>query len=259
MDAGNESQRLKRAVATLITLTVILAISLCFLYSAYASAVDAASKARTGQIAALEHYERLRLKIGARAQDCGQVSEEISAHFKKVDERLDALLEQVNAAVLNVQANGAQGPELEETKQNAQRVVASLRSEPHKTYISSLDRFVELMQNLSFQTTQISFNYMSVRHALESATRIAKMQVDLQSKAATDSHAELLDEHMKHDEERAILLIKIDQLQTALDKAQIELLNFARRVNEAEDQMKIEPRGARAKSATSKSATSKKE
>ena len=82
------------------------------------------------------------------------------------------------------------------------------------------------MENLSLQTSQISFNYMSVRHALESASRIAKMQVDLQSKAATDSHAELLAEHMKHDEERAILLIKIDQLQTVLDKEQNELLNF---------------------------------
>ena len=109
MDAGNESQRRKFAAATLITLTVILAISLCFLYSAYASAVDAASKARTGQIAALEHYERLRLKIALAPKIAIKSLRKSAPHFKKVDERLDALLEQVNAAVLTARPTCA-GP-----------------------------------------------------------------------------------------------------------------------------------------------------
>ena len=45
--------------------------------------------------------------------------------------------------------NGAQGPELEEAKQNVQKAIASLRSEPNKTYISAIDRMSELMDNLS--------------------------------------------------------------------------------------------------------------
>ena len=63
---------------------------------------------------------------------------------------------------------------------------------------------------------------MNVRHSLESATSVAKQQVDVQTRPPSDSHAETLAEQKKHEEERSTLLTKVDQLQTALDKAQNE-------------------------------------
>ncbi len=64
----------------------------------------------------------MRAKIGTTAEESEPAKEEITAHFKKIDERLNNLTTQVNAAVQKAQAGGAQGPELEDAKQNVQQV-----------------------------------------------------------------------------------------------------------------------------------------
>ena len=110
-----------------------------------------------------------------------------AAHFKKIDQRLDGMINAVNAAVTKAQAEGAQGTELEETKQKVQQIIASLRSEPNKTYISSLDRIAELMENLAMLSTELSLNYVNLRKSLEASTSVAKTQVDVQTKAAEKS------------------------------------------------------------------------
>ena len=225
MAAANESQGLKIAVAAFITLTVILTVSSYFLYSNGASAEAkresaeelAATKAKAANLA-LTQYSEMARKVGVKAGEPEPAKEEIAAHFKKIDERLNALIEQVNAAVAKAQQSGAQGPELEDAKQNVQKTIASLRAEPNKTYISTLDRMSELMENLSLLNTELSLNYVTVRRSLESATGAAKLQIDTQTKAATDSHADVLAETKKHEDERGTLLTKVDQLQTDNDK-----------------------------------------
>src|SRR5215831_8048793 len=123
MAAANESQGLKIAVAAFITLSVILSVTSYFLYSAYSSADARATsaneelnKAKSGQSTILNQYEDMRTKIGTRATDFEPASEEVKGHFKKVDQRLNDLQNQVNAAVQKVEQAGAQGPELTETK-----------------------------------------------------------------------------------------------------------------------------------------------
>src|SRR5262249_55650938 len=125
--------------------------------------------------------------------------------------------------------------ELEDAKQNVSRLIASLRSEPNKTYISTLDRMSELMENLALLTTELSLNYESVRKNLESATDVHKKGVGVQEKAASGSHAELLAEQKKHVDERGTLLTKVDQLQTTLDKTQNEVLNLTKKLKDQED------------------------
>ena len=88
----------------------------------------------------VNQYDEMRTKIGTKAGEFEPAKEEIAANFKKIDERLNNLTNAVNAAVQKAQQNGAQGPELEDAKQNVQKAIASFRSEPNKTYISSLDR-----------------------------------------------------------------------------------------------------------------------
>jgi hypothetical protein len=232
MAAANESQGLKIAVVALITLAVILMVSSYFLFSngqsaeaRLQSAEDAKAVAVKAQNLALNQYDTMRTRVGLTATEFDPAVEEINAHMKKLGERLNVLLEQVDAAVKKAQANGAQGPELEDAKQNVQKAIASLQSEPKKNYISAIDRMSELMDNLSLLTTELALNYVNVRHSLESSTGVAKQQVDVQTKAATDSHADTVAEQKNHEEARATLLTKVDQLQTALDKAQGELLN----------------------------------
>ena len=114
---------------------------------------------------ALSQYEAIRTRVGAKAEEFDPAMAEISANFKKVEERLNNLVNAVNAAVQTAQQNRAQGPELEDAKLKVQRAFASYRSEPNKNYISSLERLTELMENLALVTTQLSLNFVGVKRA----------------------------------------------------------------------------------------------
>jgi hypothetical protein len=242
MAAASESQGLKIAVAAFITLSVILSVTSYFLYSAYTSAegrLELAkaeeTKAKTGQSSILTQYEEMRTKIGTRATDYEPAKEEINAHFKKVDDRLNTIMGAVNAAVEKAKNSGLQGPELDDTKGKIQQAIASLRSEPNKTYASSVDRETELMENLALLSTVLSLDYHDVRQRLESATSVGKAQVDVQTKAATDSQSDLQGEHKKHEEERQTLLTKVDQLTTDNDKKTTEIANLNTKLKQQQD------------------------
>jgi len=242
MAAANESQGLKIAVAAFITMTVILTVTSYWQYSNASSAEarlqseqEAHKKTKDEAVKWVSQYDEMRTKITSKVGEFDAVKEEISANSKKVEERLNNLINAVNAAVQTAQQNGAQGPELEEAKLNVQKVIASFRSEPNKNYVSSLDRLAELMENLALLTTQLSLNYVGVRKSLEGATTVAKSQVDVQAKSASDSQAELLNEQNKHKSERETLLTKVDQLQTESDKRGTEVLNLTQKLKQQED------------------------
>jgi hypothetical protein len=242
MAAANESQGLKIAVVTFIVLTVILTVTSYFLYSAY-SAADARLNSANEQLSekskasslALNQYEDVRGKVGTKNQEHEQVKEEINTHFKKMDQRLEAVTTAVNSAVQKAQAEGAQGTELEETKQNIQRIIGSLRSEPNKSYISSVDRLQELFENLALLTTELSVNYVNLRKSLEAATSVAKQQVDVEANAAKKSQDDVLGEQKKHEEERNILVTKVGELQSSNDKQATEIANLTTKNKQQEE------------------------
>jgi hypothetical protein len=242
MAAASESQGLKIAVAAFITLTVILTVTSYFLYSNGASAEAklaseqaAHNDTKKGQSLAVTQYDKMREKIGTKAGEFDPATEEIVANFKKIEERLKALTDSVNTAVQAAQQAGAQGPELEDAKLNVQKAITSFRNEPNKTYVSSLDRLTELMENMALMTTQLSLNYIGVRHSLEAATKVGQAQVEKEAKAASDAQGELQNEQKKHVEERGTLLTKVDQLQTESDRRATELLNQTQKAKQQED------------------------
>jgi len=242
MAAANESQGLKIAVAAFIALTVILTVTSYFLYSGYSQAdarltsanEDLQKKSQAASLA-LTQYDEIRGKVGTRATEPDQAKEEINAAFKKVDQRLDEMIGKVNAAIQRVQTEGAQGTELEEAKQNVQKIVSSIKSEPNKTFVSSMDRMAELMDNISILATEVSLNYVNLRKSLESATSVGKQQVDVQTKAAEKSQADVLGEQQKHEAERNILVTKVGELQAANDKQATENANLATKVKQQEE------------------------
>ncbi len=185
MAEDSESQGLKIAVAAFITLTVILAVSSYFLYASVASAQARLASAleaqrRDKRVAdlAMTHYDQLRNRIGTKAAEFDAAKEEISANFKNVEERLNKLMSAVDVALQNARQNGAHGPELEEIKLKVQRAIASYRSEPNKTYISSLNRLTDAMEDLALLTVQLSRKSVGARKSPEAATGAAKGQTD---------------------------------------------------------------------------------
>jgi len=185
MAAANESAGLKIAVAAFITLTVILTVTSYFLYSNASSAQARLDSERDAQIRAkkmaelaLRQYDAMRTRIGTKSEEFDPAMAEISANFKKVEERLDNLMNAVNAALQTAHENGVKGPELEDAKLKLQNAIASYRREPNKNYISSLDRLTELMESLAILTTQLSRSHVGVTKSLEGATSGAKGQKD---------------------------------------------------------------------------------
>ncbi len=239
--ASNESQGLKIAVAAFIALSVILSVASYFLYSAYASAdakltsnTDQLNQAKKAQSDILTQYEEMRNKIGTKALEYDPAKEEIANHFKKINERFDNLVNAANAAIQKAQAAGA-GQELQDVRDKIQQIVQSYRSEPSKTYISSLDRITELMESLSLLSTELSLNYKDLRDKLEGATNVAKQQVDVQIKSAETARSDLDGEHRKHDEERNILVNKVTEQQTDIDKKVTQIANLQAKVKQMED------------------------
>jgi hypothetical protein len=242
MAAATESQGLKIAVVVFITLTVILVVTSYFLYSNYSSAEarlasaeeKTAASEKSSRLASQE-FQDLRIKVGTTATDPEPVKEEIAGQFKKLEERLTNMAAKALAEVQKAQASGAQGPELEEAKQNVQKTIDSLRSEPNKSFISTLDRMAELMENVSLLSTELALSYVNVRHNLESSTSVNKQLVDVQTKAATDARNDVLAEQKKHEEERGTLLTKVDQYQTDSDKKQTQITNLEARLKQNEE------------------------
>src|SRR5438094_514951 len=104
--ASNDSQGLKIAVAAFVSLTVILAVTSYFMYSAYSKAdaqlTDAQQKAQTAQTAAstaLLQYEEMLKRIGSRAADFDTAKTEIQTEQKKVDDDINTLILQANDAL----------------------------------------------------------------------------------------------------------------------------------------------------------------
>jgi hypothetical protein len=233
MAATDESQGLKIAVAAFVTLTVILAVTSYFLYSAYSQAearlqleIDKVSRTQKAQSDALSQYEEFRRQIGVHVEEFEPAKTEIATHFKKMDERLDNLASAVNTAVEKAKAAGAPGPELEDAKAKVQQIVTSYRNEPNKNFIATLDRLIELLEDVALVNTEVSLNYVDLRANLESTTAVAKQQIDAQAKAAADSRTDLAAEHTKHESERQTLLARVDQLQTDNDKKAAEIANL---------------------------------
>lgn len=241
--SSNESQGLKIAVAVFVTLTVILAVTSYFLYSSYArseglllSETDKASKAQRSADEALTQYDEIRKVVGTRATEFDPAKTEIATHLKKVDERLAAVVNGVNAAVARAQAAGAKGTELEESIQKARLAVESFRKEPNKNYISALDRLVELMENLALVDAELAANEDALKQSLESATSVAKQQIDVQTKSSDDAKADLEKEHNDHEQARQVLLTKVDQLTTDLDQARTEIANLTTQLRQVQDE-----------------------
>jgi len=241
--AANESQGLKIAVAAFVTLTVALAVTSYFLYSAYSQSeakLESASANLTKQQRAasdaVNQYDEFRKLAGARAEEFDPAKAEVAAFFKKNGDRINNLVTATNAAIQKAQQAGAESKDLEEARARVQTIVNSYQSEPNKNFFSTLDRLTELLENISLLSTEMSSNYLGLRKSLESTTSVAKQANDIQAKAASDSKADLEAEHNKHEQLRQELLTKVDQLQTDNDKKTTQIANLETQYRQIKDE-----------------------
>ncbi len=243
MAAATESQGLKIAVAAFVTLTVALAVTSYFLYSAYSrseaqleSERDKLTKAQKVASDAVNQYDEFRKLAGARAEEFDPAKAEVGTFFKNNSDRINNLVTKTNAAIQKAQQAGAESKDLEEARARVQTIVNSYQSEPNKNFLSTLDRLTELLENISLLSTEMSSNYLGLRKSLESSTSVAKQANDIQARAASDSKADLEAEHNKHEQLRQELLTKVDQLQTDNDKKTTQIANLETQYRQLKDE-----------------------
>jgi archaellum component FlaC len=239
MAAANESQGLKIAVAAFVSLTVVLAVISYFLYSAYdkaearrAAAVDKENQARKVQGELQNQRDELRRLIGPRAEEPEAYLAEIEAEQKKVDEKIIGVAAKVEAAVNKAQVAGAQGPELQEAKDAAKRLVQEYQGEVNKNYLSALSRLADIFENMSLATTALSVSYVNTKRNLEQVNQINETALGAQSEAASKAKTDLQSEHNDHVKQRAGLLKKVDEYQTEIARLATENANLTTQINQ---------------------------
>src|SRR5271157_6155265 len=121
--AANESQGLKIAVAAFVVLTVALAVTSYFLYSAYSQSEAQLESERHKLKNALdeavnrgENYDEFRKLAGARLDQFDAAKAEVAAFFKKNSDRINNLVTATNAAIQKAQQAGAESKDLEEAR-----------------------------------------------------------------------------------------------------------------------------------------------
>jgi hypothetical protein len=243
MAAANESQGLKIAVAVFVTLSVILAVTTYFGFRS-ASELDVkltlaeSKRTQADKVAsdALSQYNDLRKAIGSNVEDIEAFKAEMKKEHAKIDEKIKSTVDSVQEAVAKAQAAGAQGAELQETKDTVQRLAAAYRSDPNKTYISALDRESDLLKNLSLLSARMAINYVDVKRSLESANQINDTKMQELVKAVEDAKKDLTGEHEKHEGERQGLLTRLDKFQTENQTLQATVANLQAKLRETEDE-----------------------
>ena len=171
MAAANESQGLKIAVAAFVTLTVILAVTSYFLYTAYSrseaqfeSERDKAKKAQDDTAKWQSNYGEFRQIAGVRSEDFDPAKTEVSTFFKKLNDRIGTLATATNAAISKAQQAGIDSKDLEEARSRVQTTINSYQSEPNKNFISAIDRLTELLETTSLLSTEMSSNFVGLRN-----------------------------------------------------------------------------------------------
>jgi len=240
--SSSDSQGLKIAVAAFVSLTVILAVTTYFLYSAYSKAdaqfTAAEQKAQTAQKAAsdaLLQYEEMLKRIGSRAADFDAAKAEIQAEQKKVDDEIGTLIGQANDAIAKIQAAGASGPELEDAKIKVQQISNAYLTEPNKNYISSLSRLKDLLRTMVLLDLEISRDYSAVKKDLESTNSVNQSKLEVATKGFGDAKTDLEKEHADHAQARDQLLSKVDQYQTEISRLSTELASLNSKVRQMEE------------------------
>ncbi|MFO0893098.1 MAG: hypothetical protein U0790_28670 [Isosphaeraceae bacterium] len=239
MAAANESQGLKIAVAAFVTLSVILAVTSYFLYSAYSrseamleSEKEKASKSQAAASTAINQFNEFRQLAGAKAEDFEAAKAEVATFFKKNSDRVNSLAASTAASIQKAKQSGADSKDLDDALARVQTIINSYQSEPNKNFMSTLDRLTELMENVNLLDNEMSANYVGIRRNLESTTSVAQKQIDVEAKAASDSKADLEAEHNKHEAERQALLTKVDQLQTDNNDKATKIANLETQIKQ---------------------------
>jgi hypothetical protein len=222
MAASNESQALKIAVAVLVTLVVILAVSTYFGYSYYAEAdaklTDATGKMQKQQSEldkAVREMDEQRKQLGyEKTTDYAEVQNALKKDAQKLNEQLSAMANKVKESIDKYKQDGGNSDKVTDLNNQLDQLVSQITNEPNRTSASTISRETELLDNLAQLTTELSLDNEALRKQLTTVNGVNAGQVGEAMAAARKAAEEREGEAKKHEQERASIMQKHDLLAT---------------------------------------------
>ena len=232
MATANDSQGLKIAVAIFVSLTVILAVTAYFLYSEYDDAARGLEKAQQDlrqkdQEVNQANTDFIRLRDRAGYQQYSDANTIV----QKVNEDQQALLETLNASVVEAsstieqaQQEGATSDEVEAYQTTLQSLVQRFGNETNQnpTFKGSLQTLAEMTVNQAELSTQLASDNVRLRRQLENVNTVNENELTKQEQAAQQANDTLQQEHQQYEQLFNEQRIRISDLSSDLASLQAE-------------------------------------
>ena len=229
MAAANDSQGLKIAVASFVSLSVILAVTSYFMYSNYsaesAKAAEAASKASESEKKATEATRTLReirVKLGggeyAGYETLDTLNNAIKNDTKKWQEKLAANSAELAKAFNNAPAGQAKAAEVQKAVEISEQLIKQVISEPQATFNSWIDRMVDMATAETQLSVALMGDNADLRTSLEGVNQSNDSKVKQAEADAKKARDEQTAEHQTYELERKSFLDKIASFQELTGK-----------------------------------------
>ncbi len=144
--------------------------------------------------------------------------ENLQNEIKKTDKAMEDQLTKLSAAVAKkveeYKSAGGQQEKIKELADASAELVSQITTEPNKTYVSTQERLVALLDNLAQLTTTLVLDNEELRSNLGNVDKINSEQIKVQIDELKKVKDELEAEAKRHEGERTKLITTNDELST---------------------------------------------
>lgn len=244
MAAANESQGLKIAVAVFVTLAVVLAVTTYFGFSNYSQSEAKLAKAESekqgltaefGKATTLIDFLKGRAGYAKAAnEDPKALQDDLEGMMKKDDQlladKLNATNTALNQLIQRYRTAGGNNDKIAELTQFGSQLVAQINNEPNKTYQSSIDRMMTLVDDMAKLSGELTLDNEDLRSGLASTDATNAKQLQVQIDELKKAKDDLMAEHDNHEMERQSLLKKNDELNSTNSQQATEIARLNQQI-----------------------------
>ncbi len=240
--SSNDNQGLKIAVACFVMLSVILAVTTYFGFSNYATSEKKLEQTNSDLSTTKNDYEKLRRlmidireKVGLPKAEDEDVPKQVTKNLEEMTKKVAGIAEEGRKTIDAYKGSGGNLGKLDEIRQSLDAIVAGLNAPASNSLLGSLDRLHEMLNNQTQLATALALEFHDTRRQLEAVDQVNAAQLDVEKKAVAGAKEDLNSEHGKHETERTSLMVKLDALQSDLNKLAGENTKLKNEITQREE------------------------
>ena len=240
--SNNENQGLKIAVACFVMLSVILAVTTYFGFKYYMETDKKLVDAMTSAGSEKKEQERLtriltdfKDKVGLSKTEFDDLPKAADKSVDELTKKAVAVRDAANKAIDEAKSSGASLGQLDVARQSLDTIIAAI-NDPARTVLSTADRYAEITSNLAIISSMLAVEFETTRKNLEDTNGVNQAKLDVESRAAQDSKADLESEVSKHETDRQALGAKVGQLQDDTSRQAQEIAKLKNQIALIEDE-----------------------